>query len=65
MTDKSYTCAMCRETFDYAWTDEEAEAEYQGDFPDESAAEVERDIVCDGCYRKVMGLPAALPSSET
>ena len=54
MSDK-FTCAECGGKFDKAWSDEEAEAEYTATFPDEIAAGVERAVVCDYCYRRMMG----------
>lgn len=55
MTDKTFTCAACGETFECAWTDEEAEveaAERFGSHPDawrEGAA-----VICDDCYQKMV-----------
>jgi len=45
-----YTCAACHETFDSAWTDEEARAEQVANGFDK----VPCDITCDDCYKKVM-----------
>lgn len=47
-----FTCAYCHETFESAWTDEEAIAEAQATF---SEVELEAtEVVCDECYKAVM-----------
>ena len=49
MSEKTYTCAICGETYEYEWSDEEALAEFKakyGDVPEE-----ERDVICDDCYQ--------------
>lgn len=48
---EQFKCAMCQQTFDKAWTDEEAKAELDevfGLYPIE-----ECDIDCDDCYKKL------------
>jgi hypothetical protein len=47
---KQYTCAVCKETFDQGWSEEEAEAELASTF---GVPKDECDIVCDDCYRKM------------
>ncbi len=48
-----YTCSVCRETFDYEWTDEEAMAEAEAIFGDSLGDDPA--VVCDDCWHK-MGL---------
>lgn len=45
---KTFTCAICKETFDYAWSDEEAaiEAIQNGIDPTTNC-----DVVCDDCFK--------------
>jgi hypothetical protein len=53
--DNTYTCAACRGVFSYGWTEEEALAEKEenwGGMPMECM-----EVVCDDCYRKMMGMP--------
>jgi hypothetical protein len=52
-----FKCDACGEFFAKAWSDEEAALERRENFPwlrKEDAV-----TVCDGCYRRIMGLPAA------
>jgi len=49
--NNQYTCAVCGETFDSGWSDEEAKAELEEDFPDHDITECA--IVCDGCYKRL------------
>lgn len=51
MSDDTYTCVMCRETFGKGWSDEESEAEFATNFPND--ADSERNIVCDDCFKKL------------
>ena len=53
-----FTCAMCNETFTKARSDEEALAETAEIFGAESLNEP-LDVVCDDCWRQMMGLPPA------
>jgi len=55
----TYTCVMCRETFEKSISDEEAMAEYRHDFPDLPKDEP-KEIVCDDCYRVVTSTPAQI-----
>lgn len=48
---EQFNCVMCKQTFNKAWSDEEAEAEVKevfGPIPLE-----ECDVVCDDCYKKL------------
>lgn len=49
----TYTCAVCKGTFESDWTDEEADAEALEKFTPEELKD--RVVVCDDCYR-AMGL---------
>jgi DNA-directed RNA polymerase subunit RPC12/RpoP len=44
-----YTCGDCGETFESAWSEEEALAEMHRDFGD--LAQDDRVVVCDDCYQ--------------
>lgn len=48
----TFTCAMCKGTYEKGWSDEEAEAElgetFEGFTPDEC------EVVCDDCYKEIM-----------
>lgn len=46
-----FKCAMCQQTFDKAWTDEEAEDELKETFG--SIPVDQCDVVCDDCYKKL------------
>lgn len=47
--NNTYTCAVCGETFDKGWSDEEAEAELKENFP--GHAKEECAIICDDCFQ--------------
>lgn len=49
--DRTYTCGNCGKTFEKGWSDEEARAEYQQNFP-ETQGHPEA-LVCDDCYRAI------------
>lgn len=49
MSDK-FTCAVCGETFDKGWSDEEALAELDKTF---GVPVEECSAVCDSCYNKM------------
>lgn len=49
---ETYECALCKETFEKAWSDEEATEEFDDAFEGEDVADAA--IVCDDCYKKVM-----------
>lgn len=49
---KTYTCAMCGTTYNYAWTDEEAAAEKDalwGDVPLDECS-----VICDDCFKAIV-----------
>lgn len=54
-----YRCAGCGKTFTGLWSDEEAQAELQAEFPGIQSASCE--IVCDDCYRLMMGTAPSTP----
>lgn len=47
-----FTCALCHDTFDKGWSEEESQAELAETFPGFKPDEC--DLVCDDCY-KLMG----------
>lgn len=49
----TYTCAMCHGTFNSGRSEDAAEAEYAAVFPNESASQEPRDVVCDDCWQKI------------
>lgn len=51
--EKSYKCAICGGVFDKDWSEEEALAQKEKVFPGKPLAEC--DLVCDDCYKMVMG----------
>lgn len=51
-----YRCAQCRGVFEKGWSDEEAAAEADDNFPGLMTADPgERAVVCDDCYKAMMG----------
>jgi DNA-directed RNA polymerase subunit RPC12/RpoP len=56
-----YTCAACGGVFEPAWSESEAEAEYQSAFPTEAEVREPREVVCADCYRKMVP-PALTPT---
>lgn len=50
-----YTCEWCGQTYESEWSEEEAQEEYENNFFPEEREGVEKAIVCDDCYKKVMG----------
>ena len=48
----TYTCAQCGGVFAFAWSDEEADAEYERDFPSYVAAGAPREVICDDCHQR-------------
>lgn len=48
------TCDVCHKTFVSAWSQEEAEAEYDKNFPEAKAKNVERGVLCSACYREFL-----------
>ena len=47
----TYTCAVCKETFEKGWCDDEAMEEAEEMFP--SIPEDEMELVCDDCYNEM------------
>ena len=54
--DGRFTCDECGGTFPKAWSDEEAEQEYDEVFTSAKAANISRAVVCDDCYNQIMGI---------
>lgn len=48
-----FTCALCYNTFQKLWSDEEANTEFLSRFG--YMPEEDRATVCDDCYQRVMG----------
>lgn len=51
---ETYTCAVCRGTFEKGWSEEEAQAELKQDF---NVPVEQCDIVCDDCYKEMFPQP--------
>jgi len=47
----TYTCAMCKRTFNKGWTESEAEKELANNFPGFETDDC--DLVCDDCYKEL------------
>lgn len=45
-----YQCAACGEIYEYGWSDDEAQAEYEENFPTFAKRNEPVDVVCDDCY---------------
>ena len=55
-TAETFTCARCGETHDKGWSDAEAAAEAEGNFPGIDVTDPdEAGVVCDDCYQYIMG----------
>jgi len=55
-TAETFTCARCGETHDKGWSDAEAAAEAQENFPGIDITDPdEAGVVCDDCYKYLMG----------
>lgn len=52
MKENEFKCDLCNGIFTTDWTDEEADKEYERDFPDHVGEK--RASVCDDCHKKVM-----------
>ena len=50
-----YICAQCGGRYKSAWTEEEAVAEAAREFPGLDVNSSRAAIVCDDCYRLLMG----------
>lgn len=48
---REYTCAQCKGEFVSDWTEEDARAEYEKEFPDSSSRGVPTSQVCEDCYQ--------------
>ncbi len=55
METDTFTCAICKGTFNKIRSDEEVRAEYAQRFPEQHAAGEERIVVCEDCFTKVTG----------
>ncbi len=53
MKKNEYKCETCKGVFLKGWTDEEADMEYRQNFEAEYLANVETEIICDDCYKKI------------
>lgn len=52
----TFTCASCGDTREKGWSDEEAAAEAQQNFPGIDLTDPdEAPVVCDSCYEHIMG----------
>ncbi len=51
MSNNSYTCALCKQTYTKAITDEEAMQETQQYWPETKQEEC--GVVCDDCWQKI------------
>lgn len=64
---KIFTCDNCGGTFETTanWSDQKAQAEYEGNFPHEAETNAPRKQVCDPCFRTIMkALGDPWPSME-
>jgi hypothetical protein len=61
----TFTCENCGETWEKGWTDEEADAEYEGAFGLGAPSGKERAVVCDDCYAEIMGWLDDAPVAQT
>lgn len=53
---ETFTCASCGDTHEKGWSDEEAAAEAQQNFPGIDITDPdEAPVVCDSCYEHIMG----------
>ena len=64
MKENEYKCELCKGVFTKAWADEEAEVEYRKNFETEYLANVERETVCDDCYKTIRGYYAPWINKE-
>jgi hypothetical protein len=62
MMGNEFTCAACCGTFSKVWTDEEARAEAGDLFPGDNVDDMV--VVCDTCWREMMGLPPEVAEHE-
>ena len=53
---ETFTCASCGDTHEKGWSDEEAAAEAEQNFPGIDLSDPdEAPVVCDSCYQHIMG----------
>ena len=50
MSNDTYDCAACGETYECGWSDDAAQIEYEHKFPKHAHAQAPVDVVCDDCY---------------
>lgn len=50
-----FICDCCQNVYEKGWSDEEAEEECIENFVEEAAHGDDRAIVCDDCYKMMMG----------
>lgn len=65
---ETFTCEQCHQTFPTVpgWTDDDAEAEYQQEFPIEANAPgAQRAIICHECYLELKARLDAVPEHKT
>jgi hypothetical protein len=55
METDTFTCAICKGTFNKIRSDEEVAAEYKERFPEAHVAVEEHIVVCEDCFRDVTG----------
>ncbi len=56
----TFTCDNCHRTFDKTWSDEEAAAEAQENFPGIDITDPdEAGVVCDACFQAIMARACA------
>lgn len=51
MSENTFVCAMCEETFLKGWSDDEAMAEFKRNYPG-PAMKQEYAILCDECHEE-------------
>ena len=52
MSDRTFKCTMCHETYPKGWSDEEAMKEYEENYGKHMGEEM--DVVCDACHAAIM-----------
>lgn len=55
MSESEFTCAMCGETYEKEYSDDQAEAELAALFPGFTPDDC--DLVCDDCFEKLGFIP--------
>ena len=54
LNPNEYRCENCLEVYEKDWSDDEAQAEYEANFPNAAKQGVPRAIVCDDCYKEMI-----------